>query len=111
QNIPGAVFQFTVRDGVWTVDFITERIKEIAGVSAAEVMHDFNALRARVHPEDLEAYTASVVSAVERLTPWMFEGRYVLPDGSIHWWQGTSTPVRNNRAEIIFNGALLAITD
>jgi rsbT co-antagonist protein RsbR len=111
QNIPGAVFQFTVRDGVWTVDFITERIQEIAGVSAAEVMHDFNALRARVHPEDLEAYTASVVSAVERLTPWMFEGRYVLPDGSIHWWQGTSTPVRNNRDEIIFNGFVLDITD
>jgi rsbT co-antagonist protein RsbR len=111
QNIPGAVFQFTVRDGIWTVDFITERIQEIAGVSAAEVMHDFKALMARVHPEDLEAYTASVVSAVERLTPWMFEGRYVLPDGSIHWWQGTSTPVRNNRDEIIFNGFVLNITD
>ncbi len=111
QNIPGAVFQFTVRDGVWTVDFITERIQEIAGVSAAEIMHDFNALMARVHPEDLEAYTASVVSAVERLTPWMFEGRFVLPDGNIHWWQGTSTPVRNNRDEIIFNGFVLDITD
>jgi rsbT co-antagonist protein RsbR len=111
QNIPGAVFQFTVRDGVWTVDFITERIQEIAGVSGAEIMHDFNALVARVHPEDLDAYIASVVSAVERLTPWMFEGRYVLPDGSIHWWQGTSTPVRNNRDEIIFNGLVLDITD
>jgi rsbT co-antagonist protein RsbR len=66
---------------------------------------------ARVHPEDLEAYTASVVSAVERLTPWMFEGRFVLPDGNIHWWQGTSTPVRNNRDEIIFNGFVLDITD
>ena len=79
QNIPGAVFQFTVRDGVWTVDFITERIKEIAGVSAAEVMHDIAVLIARVHPEDLDAYTASVVSAVEQLTPWMFEGRYRVP--------------------------------
>jgi len=111
QNVPGAVFQFTVRDGVWKIDFISERIQEIAGVSAAEVMQDITAFNARVHPEDLEAYTASAVSAVERLTPWMFEGRFVLPDGSIHWWQGTSSPLRNNRDEIIFNGVLLDITD
>ena len=111
QNIPGAVFQFTVRDGVWTIDFISERIKEIAGVSAAEAMRDIAVLNARVHPEDLDAYTASVVTAVEQLTPWMFEGRYLFPDGSIRWWQGTSTPLRNNRDEVVFNGFVLDITD
>ncbi len=111
QNIPGAVFQFTVRDGVWTIDFISERIKEIAGVSAAEAMRDIAVLNARVHPEDLDAYTASVVSAVERLTPWMFEGRYLFPDGSMRWWQATSTPLRNNRDEVIFNGFVLDVTD
>jgi rsbT co-antagonist protein RsbR len=111
QNVPGAVFQFTVRDGVWKIDFISERIQEIAGVSAAEVIQDIAVLNARVHPEDLDAYTASVVTAVERLSPWMFEGRYLFPDGSIRWWQGTSTPVRNNRDEVIFNGFVLDITD
>jgi PAS domain-containing protein len=90
QNVPGAVFQFTVRNGIWTIDFISERIQEIAGVSAAEVIQDIAVLNARVHPEDLDACTASVVTAVERFTPWMFEGRYLFPDGSIRWWQGTS---------------------
>jgi rsbT co-antagonist protein RsbR len=111
QNVPGAVFQFTVRDGVWTMDFISERIQEIAGVSAAEVMRDIAVLGARVHPEDRDAYTASVATAIEQLTPWMFEGRNLFPDGSIRWWQGTSTPLRNNRDEIIFNGVVLDITD
>ena len=111
QNIPGAVFQFTVRDGVWTVDFITERIQEIAGVSAAEVMQDVTAFNTRIHPEDRDAYTASVATAIEQLTPWMFEGRNLFPDGSIRWWQTSSTPQRNNRDEIIFNGLVLDITD
>ena len=111
QNVPGAVFQFTVRDGVWTIDFISERIQEIAGVSAAEVIQDIAVLNARVHPEDRDAYTASVITAVEQLTPWMFEGRYLFPDGSIRWWQGTSTPLCNNRDEVIFNGFVLDITD
>jgi len=111
QNVPGAVFQFTVRDGIWTIDFISERIQEIAGVSAAEVIQDSAVLNARVHPEDFDAYTASVVTAVEQLTPWMCEGRYLFPDGSIRWWQGTSTPLRNDRDEVIFNGFVLDITD
>jgi len=111
QNIPGAVFQFTIRDGVGTMDFITERIIEIAGVSAAEVMRDIAVLDARLHPEDRDAYTASVVTAIEQLAPWTFEGRNLFPDGSIRWWQTTSTPQRNNRDEIIFNGLVLDITD
>lgn len=111
QNIPGAVFQFTVRDGVGTMDFISERIQEIAGVSAAEVMQDVTAFNARIHPEDRDAYTASVATAIEQLTPWMFEGRNLFPDGSIRWWQATSTPQRNDRDEIIFNGVVLDITD
>jgi rsbT co-antagonist protein RsbR len=111
QNIPGAVFQLTFRNGVWTMDFVSERIKEIAGVSAAEVMQDIAALNARVHPEDFEAFAISVLAAAEQLTPWNIEGRYVLPDGNIHLFQGTSTPMRNNRGEIIFNGVLLDITD
>jgi hypothetical protein len=57
------------------------------------------------------SYIASVVAAVEQLTPWRFEGRYVLPDGSIHWWQGISTPTRDNRDAILFNGVLLDITE
>jgi rsbT co-antagonist protein RsbR len=93
------------------MDFISERIQEIAGVSAAEVMRDIAVLDARVHPEDRDANTASVAIAIERLTPWMFEGRNLFPDGSIRWWQGTSTPLRNNRDEIIFNGVVLDITD
>jgi rsbT co-antagonist protein RsbR len=107
QNIRGAVFQLTGRNGVWTMDFVSERIKEIAGVSAAEVLQDIAALNARVHPEDFEAFANSVLAAAEQLTPWL----YVLPDGNIHWFQGTSTPMRYNRGEIIFNGVLLVITD
>jgi PAS domain S-box-containing protein len=109
-NIPGAVFQFSVRNGVWTMDYASERIQEIAGVSASEVMRDINLLIARIHPDDRETYLASIVEAMERCTPWHFEGRNLHPDGQVRWWKGDSTPVRDEAGEIVFNGVVVDIT-
>lgn len=110
-TIPGAVFQFTSRDGVWRVDYMSDRIFEIGGVTAAEIMRDMNTFISRVHPEDLDEYIASVNEAVENLSPWHYEGRLVNPNGEIRWWQGDSMPTRNENGEIVFCGVLIDITD
>lgn len=109
-NFPGAIFQFTSRDGVWNVDYISDRLFDLAGITAVEMMRDFNQFIERVHPSDLNSYIQSVVQAVETITPWHYEGRLVKPDGQIRWWQGRSTPSKNERGEIIFCGVLLDIT-
>ncbi|WP_341738983.1 PAS domain S-box protein [Microcoleus sp. CAWBG640] len=110
-TIPGAVFQFTSRDGVWRIDYMSDCIFEIGGVTAAEMMEDIYTFISRIHPEDLDGYIASVNEAVENLSSWHYEGRLVNPNGEIHWWQGDSVPTRNQNGEIVFCGVLLDITD
>jgi rsbT co-antagonist protein RsbR len=110
QNIPGAVFQFSERDGVWKIDYMSERVTEIAGLSVAEITQDFSAFIARIHPEDRDAYIASVARVLKDLSQWRFEGRFLMPDGSICWWEGTSQPVRNASGEIVFNGVMFDTT-
>jgi len=110
-TIPGALFQFCNRDGVWRIDYMSDRIEDISGVTAAEMMRDINTFICRVHPEDLESYIASVCEAVENLSLWHYEGRLVKPDGEIRWLQGDSMPTRSENGEIIFCGVLFDITD
>ncbi len=110
-NVPGAIFQFTNRNDVWRVDYISDFIWELAGITAADMIQDFNSFVARVHPEDIEDYVASVVEVLENSIPWHYEGRLIKPNGEIVWWQGDSTPMRNEQGEIIFCGVLLNITD
>jgi len=110
-TMPGALFQFCNRDGVWRIDYMSDRIFDISGVTAAEMTQDMNTFISRVHPEDLESYIASVSEAVENLSLWHYEGRLVKPDGEIRWWQGDSMPTRNESGEIVFCGVLLDITD
>ncbi|MEG5139118.1 MULTISPECIES: PAS domain S-box protein [unclassified Microcoleus] len=110
-TIPGALFQFCSREGEWRVDYISDRIEDIAGITAAEMMQDITSFISRVHPEDLETYIASVTEAVENLSPWHYEGRLVKPDGEIRWWQSDSIPTRSENGEIVFCGVTLDITD
>ncbi|MEG4505854.1 PAS domain S-box protein [Microcoleus sp. F6_B4] len=110
-TIPGALFQFCSSQGVWRVEYMSDRIEDITGITAAEIMRDFNTFISRVHPEDLEAHLAAVNEAVENLSPWHYEGRIVKPDGEIRWWQGDSMPTRSENGDIVFCGVLLDITD
>ncbi|WP_445241644.1 PAS domain S-box protein [Microcoleus vaginatus] len=110
-TMPGALFQFCNRDGVWQVDYVSDRVFALTGVTAAEMTRDLNTFISRIHPEDLESYIASVSEAVENLSPWHYEGRLVKPDGEIRWWQGDSMPTRSENGEIVFCGVQLDITD
>ncbi|MBD1829693.1 PAS domain S-box protein [Microcoleus vaginatus GB1-A2] len=110
-TMPGALFQFCNRDGIWRIDYMSDRIFNISGVTAAEMTQDMNTFISRVHPEDLEGYIASVNETIENLSLWHYEGRLVKPDGEIRWWQGDSMPTRSETGEIVFCGVLLDITD
>ncbi|MCC3535243.1 MAG: PAS domain S-box protein [Microcoleus sp. PH2017_25_DOB_D_A] len=110
-TIPGALFQFCSRDGVWRVDYMSDRIADIAGITAAEMMGNIASFISHVHPEDLESFIASINEAVENTCLWHYEGRLVKPDGEIRWWQGDSIPTRSETGEIVFSGVLLDIND
>ena len=110
-TIPGSLFQFCSSQGVWRVDYMSDRIFDLTGVTAAEIMGDINTFISRLHPEDLESFLASVNEAVENLSPWHYEGRLVKPDGETLWWQGDSMPTHSDKSEIVFCGVLFDITD
>ncbi|MEY3868185.1 MAG: hypothetical protein RLZZ338_2076, partial [Cyanobacteriota bacterium] len=110
-TMPGAIFQFCNRAGVWTVDYMSDRIYDIMGVTANEIMQDINLFINHIYSDDLNSYIASVIEVVENLTSWHYEGRLIKPNGEIRWWQGDSQPNKNEQGEVIFCGVIMDITD
>ncbi|HEY9615239.1 MAG TPA: PAS domain S-box protein [Microcoleaceae cyanobacterium] len=110
-NIPGAIYQFTHRDGVWSVDYISERIRDIAGITAEAMMADLNNFIDRLHPDDLAGFVTSTSESLENSSVWQYEGRLIQPNGEIRWWQGFSSPTVTETGEVIFYGVILDITD
>ena len=110
-TMPGVIYQFSSHNGVWTMDYMSDRIYDITGVRAEDIMADMNALIARFHPEDLPGYVASVEAVLENLNPWQYEARFIKPDGEIRWWQGSSIPTRDEDGTLVFNGVFFDVTD
>ncbi len=111
RNMPGAIFQFSNHDGVWTIDYVSDRVSELTGFSAEEFMADMGRFIHALHPDDREAYIASVARVVDNPEEWQHEARLVWPDGTIRWWQGASTPKRDESGKLVFSGVLFDITD
>lgn len=110
-TIPGVLFQFCSRDGVWSMAYISDRIWDIGGVRATAVMRDLQQLMTRLHPDDVESFTTSMSEAIAQRQPWRYEGRLVKPNGEVRWWQGASVPTEPELDEVVFCGVLLDITD
>ncbi len=109
-NIPGVVYQFFAdADKRFGFRFISEKAIDLFGLqpSLETFFDDF----CRCIPnEDVQAFINSIDTAVERCTPWHYQGRFIRPDsGATIWFSGNSIPHREGDM-IVFDGVLMDIT-
>lgn len=110
KNMPGVIYQFYAKDtGEYGASYGGERLQEIFGITGS--MEDlFPAFASCVHQEDYGRFQSSLQKAVETVTPWDFEGRFIKLSGEMIWFHGLSTPTPL-KDRVVFDGILLDITD
>ncbi len=69
----------------------------------------FGVLTRHIHPDDLNAFFASVTAAVASRSPWKAQARFIKPSGETVWLEGVSEPVLHGD-ELIFTGVIIDIT-
>ncbi|MHC1743653.1 MAG: PAS domain S-box protein [Syntrophobacteraceae bacterium] len=109
-NIPGAVYRFHATEGhQYGNTYVSEKAAPLFGLEG-NPEEFFKAFAACIPASDIESFMASIHEAVERFAPWQYEGQFIKPNGSRIWFQGISTPHREDD-EIVFDGFLMDITD
>jgi PAS domain S-box-containing protein len=109
-SIPGTIFQFSTSGSDWKMDYISDRVLDLTGLTAAEVMADMGVLSRCIHPDDRHSYFHSLLKATSTSTAWRYEGRIVKPNGDA-WCQGEAVPVQVADNHKVFCGVMLDITD
>ncbi|MBZ0280809.1 MAG: GAF domain-containing protein [Anaerolineae bacterium] len=110
-TLPGAIFQFSAHNGVWATPYMSQGIYDIIGVPAEAIREDLNRFTERIHPDDIQRYTASIVKVLETFETWHFEGRSIKPSGELVWWEAFSQPSKLASGEIVFNGVVFDISE
>ena len=111
-NMPGMLYQFLRRpDGSYCVPFASANIKPIFGVAPEEVRQDASPIIQAIVPEDRARVVESIEESAREITPWSCEYRVRLPDQSVRWMEGRSTPQPLPDGSILWHGYNADITE
>ena len=111
-EVPGGIFQFRLNpDGSSVFDYASRGLWAIYEIEPEKLAHDGSQLYERIHPDDLEAFRASIQLSARQLTRWQEEYRVCLPSAGERWVRGEATPEPLAGGGVLWHGYLSDITD
>ena len=112
-RLPGVVFQFRCSaDGVHEFLYLSETASQMyPGFSAQDILQDAHCTLSLHHPDDVDAFRASLRKVLTTLEPWQHEYRLRLPDGEVRWLFGQGVPEREASGAVLVSGFVSDITD
>ena len=113
ENVPGVIYQFLINvHGERSLLYISDRITEVLGFNAPDLVEDVEVILSRIHPEDKPSFELSVLQSMQNLSNWAWDGRFLHANGQDYcWMRGVSKPERQPNGSIIWDGILIDITD
>ena len=109
-TIPGALIQFRVQNDQLSVDFVSDRIQTITGLTAAAIIADAQIFLDRLHPMDSQRLRKAVKQALSSPDAWQFEGRVIMPGGKTRWWRLDAMLVPQSQTGTVFCGVVMDVT-
>ncbi len=111
--VPGMVYRFRAHgDGQFETTFVSDGIRELAGIEPSDTSDAINAQMARaIVPEDLPAFLAAPVAAIEsgQVMRCDFRIRH-LKTGELRWLRTIGTPRRQKDGSTVFTGVWQDVT-
>jgi len=110
-QVPGVYFHLKInQDGDPSFPFISEKIKDLLGVEAQDVMKDASIAMGAVFIEDLERVYESLAVSSKNLNPLYLEYRVNGPNGKQKWVSTKAIPEKRSDETIIWYGIFEDVT-
>ncbi len=111
-QVPGALYRIRLEeDERQVLDYISDGVRALFGVSPQQAMDDIDLLARLRHPDDRERVLAEIGARNLHNQPLQVEYRVVLPDGNVKWiQQASSLATVDPRGHRLRVGLLLDIT-
>ncbi|MGF1495652.1 MAG: PAS domain S-box protein [Elainellaceae cyanobacterium] len=111
-NFPGIIYrEVTHSDGSVTVPYISEGIRQFAGLTPAAVKARPEALMEFVEPSDRPSLEAQFQYCQQTLQSLDVEYRSVHPDGTVNWLREIARFSRSPSGDVVADGVTLDVTD
>jgi signal transduction histidine kinase len=110
-NLPCMAFQLLLSpDNTFSFSYIGDGSQALLGLSPDELKADVNIFLKLIHPEDSQAFTASMLLSAMNLTFWSWEGRVTLANGELKWLTLGSSPQARADGQVEWEGLVVNVT-
>ena len=112
ENIPGCIYQYQIYpDGRTKFPMASKGIYEIYEFSPVDVVEDGAVVFSRIHPDDRDLVSRSIIDSAKNLTLWDFEYRVQLPVQGEKTIKGIAKPERLEDGSTLWHGYLHDVTE
>lgn len=112
RTVPGVIGEWVLRpDGTAAMPYASGVFEAQYGLAPAEVAHDLTPMLQRLHPDDVELFTALVQASARELTPFHHEWRYLHPYRGERWFEGRAMPHRRHDGTVVWHGVVMDVSD
>jgi two-component system sensor histidine kinase/response regulator len=112
EQVPGMVFQFQMKpDGRTFFPYASEHIRDMFGITPADVQQDGTPIFIGIHPEDISKLHASIAESFHHLSLWENESRYLHPTKGQIWHWGVASPAKQADGSVLWHGYIADVTE
>lgn len=111
-NIPGAIYRCAA-DKNWTMEFISDEIKNISGYSASDFIgNKVRSYSSIIHPEDAPKVERDVWLGINSNSPFILEYRILDSEGKERWVYEKGQAIFSAEKNVLYlDGAIFDITE
>lgn len=112
-NIPCAVFRTNAVGAnlTWALEYISDHIETITGISAAQLMRNEHIYNRVIHPSDFAAVQKRRQAAAAVHEAYTIEYRIVTADGAVRWAAESARPSAGGDEGTRYNGVIIDISE
>lgn len=111
-NIPGMLYRLVVNpDGLRLFTFVSSSCRDLLEVPDQRLLEEPEVFDALLHPEDATRFEETRALAERSHTHLRFEGRFLLPSGTVRWMHLAAKPTSLPESCVAWDGILTDITE
>jgi PAS domain S-box-containing protein len=109
--VPGVIYQYRLYpDGHSRFPYASPGINDIYEVSPEEVLEDATPVFGRLHPDDRDRVSQTILESAQTLDPFFSEFRVLLPRQGLRWRWSQARPQRLEDGSTLWHGIILDAT-
>ncbi len=111
-QLPGTIYQFQLwPDGHSCFPFASHGIEQVYEVHPQDVCQDASPVYSRIHHDDIQRVTSTIIQSRDSLELWEDEYRVQLPKRGLRWLRGVAKPEKRQDGSVLWHGYITDITE